>query len=101
MQWNQLKQCKCWGFCYINNSALAAALLTQAGKRTAILDIDVHHGNGTEAIFYDRADVLTISLHQLACYPTDSGFAEERGEGAGFGANINIPLLPGVAISPM
>jgi acetoin utilization deacetylase AcuC-like enzyme len=51
------------GFCYINNSALAAEILNQAGRRVAILDIDVHHGNGTEAIFYDRADILTVSLH--------------------------------------
>ena len=51
------------GFCYFNNSALAAEILTRAGRRVAILDIDVHHGNGTEAIFYDRADVLTVSIH--------------------------------------
>ena len=71
------------GFCYLNNSALAAALFTQAGKRAAVLDIDVHHGNGTEAIFYDRADVLTISIHAhpKRFYPFFWGYAEERGRG--------------------
>ena len=75
------------GFCYFNNAALAAEILTRAGKRTAILDIDVHHGNGTEAIFYDRADVLTVSIHAhpKRFYPFFWGYAEERGRGAGEG----------------
>jgi acetoin utilization deacetylase AcuC-like enzyme len=85
------------GFCYFNNSALAAEVLTRAGKRTAILDIDVHHGNGTEAIFYDRADVLTVSIHchPKRFYPFFWGYAEERGRGAGEGFNLNLPLERG------
>ena len=69
------------GFCYFNNSAIAAEILTRAGKRTAILDIDVHHGNGTEAIFYDRADVLTVSIHAdpKRFYPFFWGYARRRG----------------------
>jgi acetoin utilization deacetylase AcuC-like enzyme len=64
-------------------------------ERIAVVDWDVHHGNGTEAVFYDRDDVLTISLHQERNYPMDTGDCEDRGAGAGFGANINIPLPPG------
>ena len=63
--------------------------------RVAVIDWDVHHGNGTEAIFYDRDDVLTISLHQERNYPMDTGDAEDRGVGAGEGYNMNIPLPPG------
>jgi acetoin utilization deacetylase AcuC-like enzyme len=63
--------------------------------RVAVLDWDVHHGNGTEAIFYDRDDVLTISIHQERNYPQDSGDFEDRGSDAGEGYNINIPLPPG------
>jgi acetoin utilization deacetylase AcuC-like enzyme len=90
------------GFCYFNNAAIAAALLTGAGKRTAILDIDVHHGNGTEAIFYDRADVLTVSIHAhpKRFYPFFWGYAEERGRGEGEGFNLNLPLERGTAIKP-
>jgi acetoin utilization deacetylase AcuC-like enzyme len=82
------------GFCYLNNSALAAEWLTRAGCRTAILDIDVHHGNGTEAIFYDRADVLTISIHAdpTRFYPFFWGYAEAKGRGPGLGFNVNLPL---------
>ncbi len=83
------------GFCFFNNAALAAELMTRAGKRVAVLDIDVHHGNGTEAIFYERPDVLTISLHQERCYPTDSGAFADRGRGRGEGYNLNVPLLAG------
>ena len=61
----------------------------------AVVDWDVHHGNGTEAVFYDREDVLTISIHQERNYPMDSGDAEDQGAGAGEGANMNIPLPPG------
>jgi acetoin utilization deacetylase AcuC-like enzyme len=88
------------GFCYFNNSALAAEVLTRAGKRTAILDIDVHHGNGTEAIFYDRADVLTVSIHchPRRFYPFFWGYAEEVGRGAGEGFNLNLPLERGTDI---
>lgn len=88
------------GFCYINNSALAAEILTRAGRRVAILDIDVHHGNGTEAIFYDRADILTISLHAdtKRFYPFFWGYAEETGRSAGEGYNLNLPLPRGTKI---
>lgn len=88
------------GFCYINNSALAAEILNKAGKRAAILDIDVHHGNGTEAIFYDRADVLTVSLHvdPRRFYPFFWGYAEETGRGEGEGFNLNLPLPRGTRI---
>ena len=64
-------------------------------NRVAVIDWDVHHGNGTEAIFIDDADTLAISLHQERNYPVDTGDADVRGEGAGEGANINIPLPPG------
>lgn len=88
------------GFCYCNNAAIAAELLTRAGKRTAILDIDVHHGNGTEAIFYARADVLTVSIHAhpKRFYPFFWGYEEERGRGAGEGFNLNLPLDRGTTI---
>ena len=80
------------GFCYFNNSALAAEIFTRAGKRTAILDIDVHHGNGTEAMFYDRADVLTVSIHAhpKRFYPFFWGYENETGRGAGGGFNRNV-----------
>jgi acetoin utilization deacetylase AcuC-like enzyme len=89
------------GFCFFNNSALAAEVLTRAGKRVAILDIDVHHGNGTEAIFYDRADVLTVSIHchPKRFYPFFWGYAEEHGRGAGEGFNLNLPLEKGTEIN--
>lgn len=88
------------GFCYFNNSALAAEKLTRAGRRVAILDIDVHHGNGTEAIFYDRADVLTVSIHAdpKRFYPFFWGYAGETGRGAGEGFNLNLPLERGTRI---
>jgi acetoin utilization deacetylase AcuC-like enzyme len=90
------------GFCYFNNAAIAAEILTRAGRRTAVLDIDVHHGNGTEAIFYDRADVLTVSIHAhpKRFYPFFWGYAEERGRGEGEGFNLNLPLERGTAIKP-
>ena len=85
------------GFCLLNNIAIAirAAQAEGLAKRIAVVDWDVHHGNGTEAIFYADPSVLTISLHQERNYPLDTGDAENRGEGAGFGSNINIPLPPG------
>jgi acetoin utilization deacetylase AcuC-like enzyme len=85
------------GFCLLANIAIAveAALAARKAERIAVLDWDVHHGNGTEAIFYDRADVLTISLHQDRNYPMDTGAFADRGEGAGAGLNLNIPLPPG------
>ncbi len=85
------------GFCLLANIAIAveAALAERRARRIAVLDWDVHHGNGTEAIFYDRADVLTVSLHQDRNYPMDTGHAADRGRGAGMGFNLNIPLPPG------
>jgi acetoin utilization deacetylase AcuC-like enzyme/GNAT superfamily N-acetyltransferase len=81
------------GFCYFNNNAIAAQYLCAYGK-VAILDIDYHHGNGQQDIFYRRADVLTVSIHghPRFAYPYFSGFEEERGEGEGEGFNLNLPL---------
>ena len=81
------------GFCYFNSAAVAAEYLSAYGK-TAVLDIDYHHGNGSQVIFYERSDVLTISIHghPSFAYPYFSGFADEKGEGTGRGYNINIPL---------
>jgi acetoin utilization deacetylase AcuC-like enzyme/GNAT superfamily N-acetyltransferase len=81
------------GFCYFNSAATAAQHLSAYGK-VCILDIDYHHGNGAQNIFYKRADVLTISLHGQPrfAYPYFSGFVDEKGEGAGKGYNVNIPL---------
>lgn len=81
------------GFCYLNNNAIAADYLSSHGK-VAILDIDFHHGNGQQDIFYRRNDVLTISIHghPRFAYPFFSGFEDELGEGAGEGFNWNIPL---------
>jgi acetoin utilization deacetylase AcuC-like enzyme len=85
------------GFCYLSNSAIAAEMLTRAGRRVAILDVDLHHGNGTQGIFYTRPDVLTISIHAHPerFYPFFWGYAEERGQGEGEGANLNLPLERG------
>ncbi|OGO24928.1 MAG: histone deacetylase [Chloroflexi bacterium RBG_16_50_9] len=81
------------GFCYFNSAAAAAQYLSAHGK-IAILDIDYHHGNGQQEIFYERSDVLTISIHGQPsfAYPYFSGFASEKGNGAGAGYNINFPL---------
>ena len=85
------------GFCLLANIAIAAraAIAERRAERIAVLDWDVHHGNGTEAIFINDPDVLTISLHQEHNYPVDTGDADVIGEDAGEGANINIPLPPG------
>lgn len=85
------------GFCFLNNSAIAAARLRAKGHRPVILDIDVHHGNGTQGIFYARDDVLTVSLHADPdrFYPFFWGGAQERGEGRGMGYNLNLPLPRG------
>jgi acetoin utilization deacetylase AcuC-like enzyme len=85
------------GFCFLNNSAIAAERLRVKGLRPAILDVDVHHGNGTQGIFYGRSDVLTVSIHAdpARFYPFFWGHAHERGEGAGLGANLNLPLPRG------
>lgn len=87
------------GFCFLNNSAIVAAHLRLAHERVAILDVDVHHGNGTQGIFYERPDVLTVSIHAdpVFFYPFVWGYAHERGAGPGLGANLNIPLPHGTA----
>jgi acetoin utilization deacetylase AcuC-like enzyme len=81
------------GFCYLNTAAITANYLSQLG-RVAILDIDYHHGNGQQEIFYKRNDVLTLSIHGLPAttYPYFCGFKNEKGEGDGLGFNINYPL---------
>ncbi|MBZ9741795.1 MULTISPECIES: histone deacetylase family protein [unclassified Mesorhizobium] len=82
------------GFCFINNSAVATQVLRKQAARVAILDVDLHHGNGTQGIFYARSDVLTVSLHAdpVRFYPFFWGHADERGEGPGLGYNFNLPL---------
>lgn len=87
------------GFCYLNNSAIAAQVLREQHDRVAILDVDVHHGNGTQSIFYERDDVLTLSLHAdpVRFYPFFWGAANETGKGAGTGFNVNLPLERGTA----
>ncbi len=85
----------CGGYCYLNNTALAAQSLLDGGaKKIAVLDVDYHHGNGTQSIFYERNDVLTISLHADPSleYPYFLGYADEPGSGAGHGFNVNYPL---------
>ena len=85
------------GFCIFNNIGLGVLNALDAGlvDRIAVVDWDVHHGNGTQQCFYDRADVLTISVHQDMLYPSDLGQIEEMGESAGKGFNINVPLPAG------
>jgi acetoin utilization deacetylase AcuC-like enzyme len=84
------------GFCILNNLAIAAAVARDSGARVAIVDLDVHHGNGTQEIFYADPRVLFISLHRYggSFYP-GSGAASERGQGEGIGATLNIPLASG------
>jgi acetoin utilization deacetylase AcuC-like enzyme len=87
------------GSCYLNNAAIAAQYLRDDGfARVAVLDLDAHHGNGAQAIFWEHGDVLTGSLHvdpARGWFPHFLGFADERGSGAGKGANLNVPLEPG------
>ena len=82
------------GFCLFNSVAVAAASLAAAGRRVAIVDIDAHHGNGTQDMFLDRDDVLYASIHQYPLYP-GTGALGERGVGAGDGFTVNVPLPPG------
>ncbi len=102
----------CGGYCFLNNAAIAAQALTgmdtaptnspnvgvKAARRVAVLDIDFHHGNGTQAVFYSRADVLYVSLHAdpNRQYPYFSGSADECGEGEGTGYTVNFPLPKGI-----
>jgi acetoin utilization deacetylase AcuC-like enzyme len=85
------------GFCLFGNVAIAVmhAQAVRGVGRIATVDWDVHHGNGTQAAFYDTPDVLTISLHQDNLFPINSGGLNERGSGRGVGYNLNIPLPPG------
>lgn len=85
------------GFCVLANIPIAveAARAEQGLGKVAIIDWDVHHGNGTQSIYYDRGDTLTISLHQENCFPPGYSGVDDRGSGAGAGANINIALPPG------
>ncbi len=86
------------GYCFLNNAALAAQHLRNNGlKKVAVLDVDYHHGNGTQAIFYDRPDVFFASIHgdPRTEFPFFLGYADEQGTGAGLGANLNLPLPRG------
>jgi acetoin utilization deacetylase AcuC-like enzyme len=88
----------CGGYCYLNNAALAAQHLLDDGlARVAILDLDYQHGNGAQGIFYERADVLCLSIHAdpRQVFPFFCGHADETGAGAGQGYNVNLPLAPG------
>ena len=90
------------GYCFLNNAALAAQALRDAGHpRVAVLDVDYHHGNGTQSLFYDRADVFFASLHgdPRTEYPFYLGHADERGSGAGEGCNLNLPLPRGTGFA--
>jgi acetoin utilization deacetylase AcuC-like enzyme len=88
------------GYCFLNNAAIAAqAFIDQGAKKVAILDIDYHHGNGTQDIFYSRKDVMFVSIHSdpVMEFPYFLGYANEKGEGNGLGYNHNIPLSFGTA----
>ena len=86
------------GYCFLNNAAIAAQRLRDAGAaRVAVLDIDFHHGNGTQDIFYERDDVYYASLHgdPLEAFPYFSGYADETGRAAGLGSTLNLPMPHG------
>ncbi len=90
------------GYCFLNNAAVATQALRDAGQqRVAVVDIDYHHGNGTQTLFYERADVLTVSIHgdPHTEYPFFLGHADERGAGAGLGFNLNLPLPRGTGFA--
>ncbi|QJQ99555.1 histone deacetylase family protein [Halomonas sp. PGE1] len=90
------------GYCFFNNAAIAAQRALDAGRRrVAVLDVDFHHGNGTQQIFYARDDVLVASIHgdPAVTFPYFLGYADERGEGAGEGCNLNLPLPPGTTLT--
>jgi len=90
------------GYCFLNNAAVAAQGFRNDGaERVAILDVDFHHGNGTQDIFYERSDVFFASLHgdPRHEFPYFTGFATETGNGAGAGANANYPLAPGTSFA--
>lgn len=85
------------GFCYLNNAAIAAQALCKQHARVAVLDVDMHHGQGIQEIFYDRDDVFYVSIHgdPTNFYPGVTGFADETGVGAGSGFNLNLPIHHG------
>lgn len=85
------------GFCYVNNTAAAAEWLRRKFARVAVLDVDAHHGDGTQQIFYLRSDVMTISIHAdpKNYYPFYTGYPDEVGVGDGKGFNLNLPLAHG------
>jgi acetoin utilization deacetylase AcuC-like enzyme len=86
------------GYCFLNNAALAAQALREGGaRRVGIVDVDYHHGNGTQSIFYERDDVFTVSIHgdPTTEYPFYLGYADEAGRGRGEGWNLNLPLPAG------
>lgn len=85
------------GFCYLNNTAIAAEMLRERFGSVLILDTDMHHGQGVQEIFYRRADVAYVSIHgdPTNFYPATAGFADERGESAGHGFNLNLPMPHG------
>ncbi len=90
------------GYCFLNNAAIAAQMfLDQGAGRVAVLDVDFHHGNGTQDIFYDRSDVLFCSLHGAPedAFPYFLGYADETGAGAGEGFNLNLPMAPATPYS--
>jgi len=91
---------KAMGFCLFGNAAIAGkhALKNKGLNKIAFVDWDVHHGNGTQAAFYDDPNALTISIHQDRNFPSNSGLVSENGEGLGSGYNINIPLPPGSGV---
>ncbi len=87
------------GYCFYNNAAIVAqSIISRGASRVAILDVDFHHGNGTQQIFWERSDVLYVSLHgdPRGIYPYYSGYAGERGDGPGEGTTLNLPLAPGM-----
>lgn len=84
------------GFCLFNNAAVGAAKLAAAGEKVAIVDWDVHHGNGTQDIFYDEPNVLYVSTHESPLYP-GTGLLRDTGRGAGTGTNVNLPFPAGTS----
>jgi acetoin utilization deacetylase AcuC-like enzyme len=93
---------KAMGFCYLNNSAIAAQVLRNKYSRVAIIDVDVHHGNGTQEIFYQRSDIFTLSTHShpKKFYPFFSGYPTERGANEGEGYNLNVTYEFGCSDEP-
>lgn len=85
------------GFCYLNNAAIATERLRSHFGRVAVLDVDAHHGDGTQEVFYRRGDVMTVSVHvdPEHYYPFFTGYADEEGVGEGRGCNLNLPVSPG------